>query len=434
MSGNGSEINRKLCQVSGYGVSVDIGTSRISLHIVDITTQRVLVETSIANPQIPYGLDVVTRIRSSLENSEGISLTDLIRDSINGLLETTLRENNINSSEVSSIVVVGNSVMHHFFFGLSPESLLTEPFVLHDKDSILVDAQDVGISLIGDTQCYSPPLVESFIGSDAIAVIVDSGIHESDETNAAIDIGTNTEIIISHDGNMSIASAASGPAFEGMTMECGMQAINGAIERIKIYPHTYESTIYTIGNTHPQGICGTGAISAIASLLDTGLLNREGSLKRNLNSDWIRSFGSVQKFIVWKSDNFPITPMITISQPDIRMLQHSKASIRAALEILLHHIKCPANAISRLYITGAFGTNVMIDDLVHIGMLPDFGSAVIRQEFGGAIRGADKFLFNPNLRDLAKEIVRNLDYIELTERDEYPQMHVDAMFFPDPSQ
>ena len=90
--------------------------------------------------------------------------------------------------------------------------------------------------------------------------------------------------------------------------------------------------------------------------------------------------------------------------------------------------------ISKYYITGAFGTNVMVDDLVRIGMLPDFGSADINQEFGGAIRGADKFLFDPNLRDLAKEIVSNLDYIELTEQEEYPQMHVDAMFFPDPFQ
>ncbi|MHA1479937.1 MAG: ASKHA domain-containing protein [Candidatus Thorarchaeota archaeon] len=417
--------------MSEYGVSVDIGTSRISLHIVDITTQRVLVDTSIANPQIQYGLDVVTRIRYSLENPDGVSLTDLIRDCINGLLEKTLRNNSINTHDISTFVVVGNSVMHHFFFGLSPESLLTEPFVLHNKDSILVDAQDVGISLPRDTQCYSPPLVESFIGSDAIAVIVDSGLHESNETNAAIDIGTNTEIIISHDGDMSIASAASGPAFEGMTMECGMQAINGAIERIKIDPHTFESTIDTIGNSNPLGICGTGAISAIASLLDVGLLNRDGSLKRNLNTDWVKSFGSVQKFVVWKSDSIPKTPMITISQPDIRMLQHSKASIRATLEILLQHINCLPNEISKFYITGAFGTNLMIDDLVRIGMLPDFSSADIQQKFGGAIRGADIFLYDPNLRDLAKEIVRNLDYIELTEREEYPQMHVDAMFFPD---
>ena len=63
-----------MCQVTEYGISVDIGTSRISLHIVDIVTQRVIAETAITNPQIPYGLDVVTRIRYSLENPENTIL------------------------------------------------------------------------------------------------------------------------------------------------------------------------------------------------------------------------------------------------------------------------------------------------------------------------------------------------------------------------
>ncbi|MHA1576222.1 MAG: ASKHA domain-containing protein, partial [Candidatus Thorarchaeota archaeon] len=379
----------------------------------------------------PFGFDVVTRIKASLVDPEGTSLTNLIRDSINGLLEKTLRDTSINSRDLSSMVVVGNSVMHHLFFGLSPESLLTEPFVLHNKDSILVDAQDVGLSLSRNTQCYSPPLVESFIGSDAIAVIVDSGLHESSETKAAFDIGTNTEIIISHEEKISIASAASGPAFEGMALECGMPAIDGAIERIAIDPHSLEPTADTIGNTYPQGICGSGAISAIASLLDVGLLNREGSLKRNLVSDWIRSFGSILKYVVSKSNTLLKTPMITLSQPDIRMLQHSKGSIRATLEILLHHFDITSDNISSLYITGAFGYNVMIDDMVRIGMIPDFRFADIHKKIDGAICGADRFLFEPNLRDLANDIVNNLDYIELTERDEYRQMHVDAMFFPE---
>ena len=414
-----------------YGVTIDIGTSRVTLHVIDIITKKVVAESSIDNPQSQFGLDIISRIHVSLEPTDEISLTRTIRESVNSLLMQTLATAEISVKHVSSVVIVGNSVMHHFFFDFPLESLLKEPYIITNKDSIEIDAVDVGLSLNENASCYSPPLVDSFIGNDALAMIIDADIHSTEKASLVLDVGTNTEIILSSNGLFWAASAASGPAFEGMTLECGMPATNGAIKGVSIDPETYEPRIDTIGNISPLGICGTGAISAIASLLEAGLVNREGSFDRTLSSKWITRVGSIIKYLLTAQSHPLGYSGISLSQPDIRLLQHSKASIRAAIEVLLRRSDCGSEKLSKLYITGAFGSKAVLSDLFRIGMLPDLPNASMTQTFGGAIRGADQILLQDSLRNLASEIAKSIQYVDLSAAEEYKILHVESMFFPE---
>ncbi|MHA1927744.1 MAG: ASKHA domain-containing protein [Candidatus Thorarchaeota archaeon] len=417
-----------------FGVTIDIGTSRVTLHLVDITAKKVLAESSIDNPQLQFGLDVISRIHVSLESTDSLSLTQTIRESVNNLLMQTLATADISPERVSSVVIVGNSVMHHFFFDLPLESLLNEPYLTTNKDSIETAAVDVGLALNETATCYSPPLVDSFIGNDAIAIILDADMHSNEEASLALDVGTNTEIVLSNNGSLWAASAASGPAFEGMTLECGMPAIDGAIKEVYIDPETYAPKIDTIGSISPIGICGTGAISTVASLLETGLVNNEGSFDRTISSKWITRVGSIIKYLLTAQSHLLGHSSISLSQPDVRLLQHSKASIRAAVEVLFRQSDCDIGTISKLYITGAFGSKAEIRDLTRIGMLPDLPNATVTQTFGGAIRGADQLLLQDSLRDLANDLAKAIKYIDLSTAEEYKILHVESMFFPERAQ
>jgi len=413
-----------------YGFAVDIGTTNITINLVNLLDITGIDQHSLRNPQIPYGLDIISRISyATKEPANQKILVDMIRDAVRKGIKKILREHDVNPFDVSNVSIVGNTVMHHLFFDLPLESLKRPPFKATNKEPLVVDCAEVGLGFLDNAQCYAPPVVESFIGPDAIAVLVASGFLDAKDIRLAIDVGTNTEVSLITPRGIWIASGASGPAFEGMAIECGLPGEIGAISKVEIEPKTYEPILSVIGNVKPSGICGTGAVSVIASLLDTNLFYSRGSLDRQVKTKWLSLKGNIPKYILAFGDTTETGEDIFIAQTDLRMLQQSKAAIRGVIEMVLVRAGYFAEHIAEVLITGVFGSDLEIEDAYRIGMFPKFEHAVIRQERNCAVEGAS-LLLNEKYRKRVNQLAHELNYIELTEEEEFEKLYLKFLPYP----
>jgi uncharacterized 2Fe-2S/4Fe-4S cluster protein (DUF4445 family) len=412
-----------------YGISIDIGTTNITFHLINLENPKLLRELIIRNPQREYGEEIISRIDFARTPQNASLLTSLVRESINNGISNILQESKCERDLIDSVVVVGNTVMHHLFFGLSTNSLLKPPYKAEHRNALLINSNEVGLDLHDATVCYSPPLIESFVGADAVAMMIASGFLESDSSLVSIDVGTNTEIAALNEGKIWVASAASGPAFEGMSIECGTSGDQGAINRVSVNPHYYKPQISVLGGGKPTGICGTGVISAIASMLETGLLFARGSFNRDLNTPWLVVDQTIVHYILSTAPESASGTNIILTQLDVRMIQQSKASIRAALEVVLKNAGLDLFDVGALYLTGVFGSGLVFDDAIRIGLLPEMPSAKVKKLRGGASVGAD-LLHNPDLQKQVETLVTKVNHIELTDNPEFKKRFAKNLPFP----
>jgi uncharacterized 2Fe-2S/4Fe-4S cluster protein (DUF4445 family) len=412
-----------------YGIAVDIGTTNITIQLIKLDDNTLQNQILLRNPQGRYGADIISRMRfSTIDPMNQKILVGLIRDEIKKGIKEVLQEGKIIPPPVSDVSIVGNTVMHHLFFDLPLDSLQKPPFKATSKDAISIPAHEVGLDFLTQATCYSPPVVESFIGPDAVAVLIASNFLDMNEVRMTIDVGTNTEISIITPRGIWIASAASGPAFEGMATECGLVGEKGAINEVRIDSTTYQPTFSVIGDVRPRGLCGTGAVSVMASLLDTTLLLPRGSLNRDIKTKWLSLETNVAKYILAFGDTTETGKDIFIAQTDLRMLQQSKAAIRGAIELLLKKSGYSAKDITEIFLTGVFGSDLKIEDVYRIGMFPVFEHAKITQVRNGAVRGAGLLLTKKN-RERAANVVEEINYIELSAEDEFKTLFLEFLPF-----
>ncbi|MFW9800768.1 MAG: ASKHA domain-containing protein [Candidatus Thorarchaeota archaeon] len=416
----------KASRSQDYGISIDIGTSQITLHLVNIPESRVVEERLIPNPQNKIGLDVITRIAYAVKSgSNRTKMAEIVRQAIAECIQDILQLSELTSDSIDEVIVVGNTVMHHLFHGLSTAPLTKTPYTVLEKDPISTTASALGLPL-DVAYLYSPPIVESFVGPDALMLLVASGAHESDERMVSIDVGTNTEVAVCNEGEVWLASAASGPAFEGMSLDCGMPAEEGAIEHVRIRSDM-SPDIKVIGGGRPRGLCGSGAISSVAALLDSGILTTSGSINREIRSTWLRRRESLFYYVLAEAKHSASSTGIYLSQMDLRMLQQSKASIFSAVTLLLAKAGLDPSDVERVFLTGAFGTGIDILDAYRIGLFPMFEHSKLQKVRGGAITGADNLLCRPMLRDKVETMCSKIDYVELAGNPEFKQRYVVAL-------
>jgi uncharacterized 2Fe-2S/4Fe-4S cluster protein (DUF4445 family) len=416
---------------SDFGISVDIGTTHLTIRLVRLIDQHLILEKIIINPQIAFGLDIISRAGYAVKKRENaVTLTTLVRSAVQDEVDALLKQAKISGSSVRQMVIVGNAVMHHLFFDLPLFSLVRAPYVAEKKSVVLTNASDLGFATLPDAECYSPPLIESFIGADAPAVMLASNFLNSKTGSIAIDVGTNTEIIVRSSKGIWIASAASGPAFEGMSIEYGMLGQNGAISRVEIDHRTLKPKLSVLGAEKPQGICGTGAISSLAAMLDAGILLPNGSFNRSLKSRWLNFEDPISHYILADEESSAHGRQIVISQPDVRMLQQSKAAIRGVINVLLHESDLASNDVEFLYITGVFGTDLDVRDAYRIGLLPRFPNAMVQQKRNSASIGAE-MLFSEDNRVRIEHFLKEVTYIEMSDNPAFKEQFFASIPFSD---
>jgi uncharacterized 2Fe-2S/4Fe-4S cluster protein (DUF4445 family) len=403
------------------GLAVDIGTTKIAGYLLDLESGKTLASKGMMNPQISYGEDVVARIAAANRNTESaVKLQNLLTGALSQLAAELCAEVNADPSQVVEAVVVGNTAIHHLFLRLSVSQLGLAPYVPAMQSAIAVKAREIGLKIAPGAFVHMLPNVAGYVGADHVAMLLAVRIAQAEKTTLAIDIGTNTEICLNHQGRLTSVSCASGPAFEGAHIKFGMRAAPGAIEHVRLSEGKLE--IQTIGGEAPVGICGSGLLDAVAQLRLNNVLDRNGKMGGH---PLVQSPNGVAEFILAKRDG---QDPITLSQKDIRELQLAKAAIRLGIQALAQAEGINESDIEQVIIAGAFGTFINVESAITIGMLPPLPLERFKQVGNAAGTGARLALISQSQQAEAEKIAQHDGYIELASVPNFNRKFAEATY------
>lgn len=411
-----------------YFIAIDIGTTTIAMALVDCTTGEVCDTYASVNHQRKYGADVISRIMAANEG-KGRELKQIIEEDLwRGIYYL---QEKIAKSGILGIVIAGNTTMHHLLMGYSCESLGKYPFTseyLEGAEYKLKECigfgQKQSAEWVYDIPVLLMPGISPFVGSDIAAGLRSCPGFKSEDLNLFLDLGTNGEMVLGNKNRMLATSVAAGPAFEGGNISCGTASIPGSISRVKI--SNRKAIIGTIDKKMPPiGICGSGLISVVAQLLQEKLLDFHGNLLYPFEKEG---------FPLW---TFLDGHRLTLSQRDVRQFQMAKSAVRSGIEILMQEYGCQTEDIQEVYLAGGFGTNLLEEDVIISGILPEEWKGKIRFLGNTALQGAvkvgnDKFrnTGNKHIRDAKQaDILKKVSSITLADKKEFQEIYMNNLDF-----
>ena len=419
---------------NGSGIAVDIGTTTIVAYLVDLCTGMTLAAASAINPQTSFGADVISRISYIGDDPHKLSeLQKAVTKQINSIIKEVFSKTGRKPSEKDSIAVAGNTTMEHIFAGISPESIGKSPFKPQFYDSLEFEASELGIEAEKEVKVKLLPNIHGFVGGDIVSGIIYTGMHRSDELSLLVDIGTNNEMVLGNKDFMLCCSAAAGPALEGAKIKMGMRAAPGAIDSVKINGSGIKIT--TINDMPPVGICGSGLVDAVSELLKAGVITQSGrfaekeKLEESLSERYKGEKGKDLSFILAKEGQYGNNPEVGITQKDIREIQLAKGAIAAGAQILLDAAGKKLEEIKNVYLAGAFGNYIDIENAVRITILPDVPRERIKPVGNSAGAGACLMLNAPSLWESAADIIKRAEHIELANHKDFQEIFVGSMTF-----
>ncbi len=416
-----------------YGLAVDLGTTTVAAYLSHLPTGKALAATSDLNSQAQYGDDVISRIQAATSDEEDLrGLNRAAIAVINDLVARVSREAGISTGAIYEIALVGNTCMTHLFLGVSPAGLGLVPFVASFRGPQTVRAAELGIDVNPEGWVYVAPNIGSFVGADTVGVILAAELDRSDGLRAAIDIGTNGEIVVARGGEMYACSTAAGPAFEGAKISRGMRASLGAIDAVRIGD---DVSCRTIGEVRPRGLCGSGLVDAIAELVRAGAVSETGRMLRPEETGRLPE--KVARRLVENEDGMEFVlagpeeayagEPIALTARDVRETQLAKAAIYGGLELMLEQVGAEPDEIEELLLAGAFGNYIRRESALGIGLIPSVPAERIRSIGNAAGVGARLMLCSVSERRRAEEIARRVRHVELSEREGFYDRFADAM-------
>ncbi len=424
-----------------FGVAVDIGSTTIACHLVDLMSGRTVASAGTANPQIRFGEDLMSRVSYVMMNPEGrVLLTDAVRDAVNTLILRVAAQGNVDKEEIVEAVLVGNPIMHHLYLGIDPTPLGQAPFPLAVSQALDLRAQGLGLPILKSGRAYILPCIAGHVGADAAAVTLAEGPHKGKEIALIIDVGTNAEIVLGSADRLLAASSPTGPAFEGAQISSGQRAAPGAIERVRIDPETLEPRIKVIdvdtwsdeegfadgvARVGVTGICGSGIIEAIAELFLAGVITADGTIDGSLAPRTPRIIPSGRTF-AYVLQTEPVE--IKVTQNDVRAVQLAKAALYAGARLLMD--KLGIDKVDRIKLAGAFGSHIDPKHAMIIGLVPDCPLDKVTAVGNAAGTGARMALLNRGHRREVEALVRTIEKIETAVEPRFQEHFVNAIAFP----
>lgn len=417
------------------GIAFDIGTTTLVGYLLDLETGKELSYAARLNPQVQFGDDVISRLCFAMQQPNGLrQLQQAVVRGLNEIVAECCQAANVEPASIYEAVAVGNTAMLHLFLGVNPEPIALAPYVPVFNETVTVEAWRLGLRLHPNAVVTTLPCVAGYIGADTVAVTLTHLWEPDGETVVALDIGTNGEIIVRHQGQYLCSSAAAGPAFEGGRIYQGMRAEKGAIAQVTLERDgdVRWLRVGTIGGAMPKGLCGSGLIDAVATLLEIGILDESGRLTDEA-ADWQKQFTSVngqKAFRLVNPDASELAEGIVLTQRDIRELQLAKGSIRAVTEVLLKTVGVDWNDVERVYVAGAFGMFVNLQSAQRIGLLPPLTPERFQAVGNAAGAGAKLALRSVAERQRAVELARRMKHIPMTGNPRYEEALMEFISFP----
>jgi len=414
-----------------YGLAVDIGTTKLAAYLVNLSSGKIVAVASRMNPQIVFGEDVISRIFFIMQDKENLAkLQHAVIDDINWLISEACQNAGASPGEIYDMTVAGNTAMHHIFLGVPPNYVSLMPYPAALQSPLDVKARELGVNINRGAYVHVLPTIAGFVGGDAVADVLATGVYDTVDLTMLIDIGTNTEIVLGSKDRFMACSCASGPAFEGAHIRHGMRAISGAIEHVWIDPKTFDVGYKTIDDERPRGLCGSAVIDITAEMLKAGVIDHSGRFNMKLGTPRLRNDEKSAEFVIaWKEET-AIKSDIAVTQADIREVQLAKAAVYTGASILMRHMKVAYQDIRKVFLAGAFGNYVDPQSARVIGMYPEVPLERVQFVGNTAGSGARMALLSVDARKAAEKIAERVGYLELGADPDFQNEFLKATYLP----
>jgi|TARA_B110000438_G_scaffold94157_1_gene93588 uncharacterized 2Fe-2S/4Fe-4S cluster protein (DUF4445 family) len=435
-------------ETESYGIAIDVGSTTIAGHLLELSTGEICASHGLMNPQIRLGEDLMSRVSYAMMNPDGgTELTGLVRGAINDLVGELAASAKIPLNKIVELILVGNPVMHHLVLGLDSTPLGQAPFTLQVAESVLAEATSLEL-VCEAAYVYVLPCIAGHVGADTAAVILAEDPINFDGSLLIVDVGTNAEIVLSVDGELSAASSPTGPALEGAQITCGQRASKGAIERVRINRETLEPKFKVIGSDlwsdDPlfdedikafgiTGICGSGIVEVLGEMYLAGLIAEDGLLSdvpsgMGLETSRVFQEGRTFSYMLHRGSESSHNRDIIVNQSDVRAVQLAKAALRAGVDLLME--RAQLTSVKQIRFAGGFGSHIDPLYAMILGLIPDCPLSDVVSSGNAAGAGAIIALVSGQARTQIEKQVLEINKIETAIEPRFQELFVAALAIP----
>ncbi|MCM1135981.1 MAG: ASKHA domain-containing protein [Clostridium sp.] len=433
----------------GLGISFDVGTTTLAGMLWNLETGLLLEAETAANPQAIFGADVVSRIRKAEDEDKLERMRALLVEKLDAMAlamaeraeesKAVIYKESSKKEErgfIRRVTLVGNTAMCEILLGIRPEGLLRAPFTPDYRETVRIKGRKAGFRFLRDAEIIALPPIEGFVGADALAVYGYIVQQEKGKCVLAVDIGTNGEILLQCGEKKYACSAAAGPALEGGAVSQGMRAAKGAIDRVSLsgrFPME-DIVCHTVMGGPPAGICGSGLVDALAALLQAGVLEESGYMRKSREAKAagaperlcrrIKTGPHGQKFLL-TDENYPIY----LTGDGVRQLQLAIGAIRSGIEVLLKKAGQRVEELDKIYLAGAFGCYIGTKSAMAVGLLPEISEEKLLQAGNLAGVGAAMALLSPKALERMEAERKGFVHVELAEEEDFEKIFLANLNF-----
>ncbi|MBE6925263.1 MAG: DUF4445 domain-containing protein [Ruminococcaceae bacterium] len=414
------------------GCAIDIGTTTVTMVLVDLTNGKILAKGSSGNGQIRYGADVINRIIQQGRPGGKKNLQDaIIKETLNPIIANLCKSAGISVNAILRLCVAANTTMNHLFVGVDAEPVRMEPYIPSFFGWEGLKAGDLKLPANPLADVQIAPNIGSYVGGDITAGTLASMIWDKDEMSLFIDLGTNGEIVFGNRDFLMSCACSAGPAFEGGDISCGMRATDGAVEACTVDKETMIPSLTVVGDEgqKPVGICGSGIIDIIAELFRCGIINAKGLFIRE--GDRVkRDEHGMGRYVLAFENESETGREIAINEVDIDNFIRAKGAIFSAIDTLLQSVDMPVEVIDKVYVAGGIGSGINMKNSIRIGMLPDVELEKFQYIGNSSLTGAYAMVMSDQANRKCAEVGANMTYLELSTYPGYMDAFVAACFLP----
>ena len=414
------------------GCAIDIGTTTVSMVLLDLESGKILAKGSSGNGQIRYGADVINRIIESGRKGGRKKLQDaIIKETLTPIIANLCQSIDISAKSILRLSVGANTTMNHLLLGVDAEPVRMEPYIpsFFGWEGLL--AGDLKLPAHPLAPVIIAPNIGSYVGGDITAGTLASLIWDKDEMSLFIDLGTNGELVFGNRDFLMSCACSAGPAFEGGDISCGMRATDGAVEACVIDKETMDPTLTIVGDEgqKPVGICGSGIIDIISELFRCGIINAKGLFVRD--GDRVRrDQHGMGRYVLAFEDESETGREVSINEVDIDNFIRAKGAIFSAIDTLLQSVDMTVEMIDHVYVAGGIGSGINMKNAVNIGMLPDVELEKFSYIGNSSLTGAYAMCVSDPATAKCNEVMANMTYLELSTYPGYMDSFVAACFLP----
>ena len=414
------------------GCAIDIGTTTVTMVLVDLESGKILAKGSSGNGQIRYGADVINRIiQQSRPGGREKLQKAIVDETLNPIIRSLCRSAKIRQENILRLSIGANTTMNHLLVGVDADPVRMDPYIpsFFGWEGLL--AGDLRLPANPLAPVVIAPNIGSYVGGDITAGTLSSLIWDKDEMSLFIDLGTNGEIVFGNRDFLMSCACSAGPAFEGGDISCGMRATDGAVEACTLDKDTMEPTLSIIGDAGQKcvGICGSGIIDIISELFRCGIINAKGLFVREGNRVK-RDHHGMGRYVLASPEESETGREVSINEVDIDNFIRAKGAIFSAIDTLLRSVDMTVECIDKVYVAGGIGSGINMKNAVNIGMLPDVEPEKFRYIGNASLTGAYAMVISDPAVQKCAEVGANMTYLELSTYPGYMDSFVAACFLP----